>query len=151
MFTLINRMVGSAVLGLVLMGLQVNYCAAQEGRQSKPKAATVCKVLDRPARYRSEWLIINATVLSDGMHATLLKDGSCPKWGLPIAIDPSGNEDESIAKLRQYIMNTGKPGSSGKTITGAFYGRLLYHGSLKSIAFEIHSIQNLKLQTSQPQ
>jgi hypothetical protein len=136
-------MITRILAALFLIGLCVGSCEAQETPNAKP--ATICEVLKSPTRYRSRWLVIKAVVLSDRMHATLVKDESCPRWGLPIEKAP-GDEDESIVNLQNYIMNTGRPGTLGKKITGKVYGRVLYHGSLRSIAFELYSVQDLELE-----
>jgi hypothetical protein len=109
-----------------------------------PQIVSVCQVLNHPSRYTYQDISLDARVLSDGQHSTLLIDEQCPKTGIPIGAT-EGNEDPSVTKLGQYILNVGKPGTQGKLITGRFIGRLRLPKDRRHMNFDLKSIRNLTM------
>jgi len=78
-----------------------------------PGVVSVCQALNHPSRYTYRDISLDARVLSDGQHRTLLIDDHCPKTGIPIGVT-EGNEDPSVTKLGQYILNVDTPGTQGQ-------------------------------------
>lgn len=111
------------------------------------KKATVCGVLHGGKAYRGIHVQVDANVLSDGKHGAMLTDVKCPNRGL--LLDASHTDaDPSVDNLRQALWSDGSPGTTGRRVTGVFFGTLEWDrksNELRFVVQRVDKLQNVRL------
>lgn len=125
----------------MLIGLFLAY----EGMEAQItyKKTTVCKVLAAGKADRLLHVQIDADVTSDGRHGAILTDPSCSERGLLLDVFPS-DADPSVADFEKTLWSNGSPGTTGRKVSGTFWGRLTWDRSAKKLNIEIQRVENLQ-------
>jgi hypothetical protein len=103
----------------------------------------VCEVLQRGMANRVLDLEIAADAFSDGRHWSLLMDPKCPTKGL--VLDSALPEaDESVAEFESALRSQGSPGTTGRRVSGTFFGRLHLDRKTKRLSIALLRVENLQ-------
>jgi hypothetical protein len=103
---------------------------------------TVCVVLKHEVGYRSRSVEIRSEIEADGKHGAMLTDPRCPTRGIGLGVSPP-DADESVTALEEMLRGQGGPGTSGRRVTGNFFGRLVRDGKTKHLRIEINKVTDL--------
>jgi hypothetical protein len=128
------------VVSLVLLG---TLCFWRESAaQTIYKRTNVCRVLDLGKANRVLHVQLDAGVLSDGMHGAILTDTNCPDRGLYIGVIPD-DADPSVLELQKSLWSDGAPGTTGRRVSGTFFGKLRLDHRTKKISITVTRIEHL--------
>jgi hypothetical protein len=86
---------------------------------------------------------IDADVLSDGKHGAILTDSGCSDRGLLLDVFPAG-ADPSVADFEKTLWSDGSPGTTGRKVSGTFFGKLKWDRSAKKLNIEVLRVENLR-------
>jgi hypothetical protein len=107
------------------------------------KKATVCQVLHASKASKGHHVQIEANAVSDGRHGSMLTDVRCPNRGL--LLDASQTDaDPSVASLRQALWSDGSPGTTGRRVTGVFFGNLTWDRVGRELRFVVQRVDKLQ-------
>ena len=134
-------MIQHGKVALLLVGLFLGGRSI-EG-QSIYKKTTVCKVLAAGKADRLLHVRIDADVLSDGKHGAILTDSGCSDRGLLLDVFPAG-ADPSVADFEKTLWSDGSPGTTGRKVSGTFFGKLKWDRSAKKLNIEVLRVENLR-------
>jgi len=132
-----RSLVRSAVVLIVSFGIGGGASAGK----AHYKTVTVCAVLSNPKAYLRSYVAIDADVLADGRHGTILTDKTCPNEGLPLDY-PQPKADHSVADFEDAISSGG---TMNKSVSGRFIGRVRRDTTEKRIYYSLLSVQNLSV------
>lgn len=107
------------------------------------KKTTVCKVLAAGKAYRLLHVRIEADVVSDGKHGAILTDSGCSDRGLLLDVFPV-RADPSVADFEKTLWSDGSPGTTGRKVSGTFFGRLKWDRGGKKLNIEVLRVENLQ-------
>jgi hypothetical protein len=128
------------VVFLVLIGM---LCSRRDGAsQTIYKRTSVCHVLDLGTANRVLNVQLDAGVLSDGMHGAILTDTKCPGRGLYIGVIPD-EADASVLELQKALWSDGAPGTTGRKVSGTFFGKLRLDHRTKKISLTVTRVEHL--------
>jgi hypothetical protein len=125
---------------ILLMTANLNGITGSDGK-AHYRAATVCAVLSNPNAYLQTYVGIDADVVTDGMHGTILTDKNCPNRGLLLDY-PRHNADHSVADFETAITNRT---TMGKSVSGTFIGKVTWDKADKRINYSLLSVKNLRI------
>lgn len=111
--------------------------------QQEYKTVSVCQALHLGVANRESNVEISANVVSDGRHGTILTDERCPGEGLLVDVLPSG-ADPSVAEFEKALWSAGSPGTTGRKVSGTFYGKLLLDRKTKDLSISIVRVKDLR-------
>jgi hypothetical protein len=107
------------------------------------KKVTVCQVLHAGKTFKGRHVQFAANAVSDGKHGSMLTDVRCPNRGL--LLDASQTDaDPSVASLRQALWSDGSPGTTGRRVTGVFFGSLMWDREGRELRFVVQRVDNLQ-------
>ncbi len=129
-----------SVILLVLIGIG---CFSRESEsQTVYKKTNICHILDLGRANRALNVQLDAGVLSDGMHGAILTDMGCSGRGLYIGaiLDDA---DPSVLELQKALWSDGAPGTTGRKVSGTFFGRLRIDHRTTKISITVTHVENL--------
>ena len=109
---------------------------------SNPIPASVCSVRTQYKTYASSYIAIDAKVLADGMHGSVLLDDRCPNLGLALG-KSLPDADDGVAAFEKALWSSNSTGTLESTISGHFVGRLRRDKKTKKIHFDLLSVKDL--------
>ncbi len=87
--------------------------------------ATVCELAVHPGEFNNRLVRVRASIGSDGIEHTVLKDDTCPDNGVALSVSSEAEQkDWALRALHEAISRLGLPGTSdNKKISGIFLGK----------------------------
>jgi len=125
---------------LVLIGTL--YFCRESASQNTYKKTTVCHILSLGMANRPLNVQLDAGVLSDGMHGAILTDADCPGRGVYIGAVPD-DADPSVLELQKALWSDGAPGTTGRKVSGTFFGKLRVDHATHKISITLTRVENL--------
>jgi hypothetical protein len=110
--------------------------------QSAYKKMSVCQALKVSGTDRVSNVELEANVESDGMHGAILTDTKCPGRGLLLGVFPD-DPDPSVTELEKTLWSDGSPGTTGRKVSGRFFGRLRRDRKTKKVSIVVRRVENL--------
>ncbi len=110
--------------------------------QERFTKTSVCRVLKLGMVNRIREVEIDADVVSDGMHASILTDAKCPGRGLYLGV-VSQDADPSVASFTKALWSDGAPGTTGRHVSGKFFGRLQLDHNTKKVSISLARVKDL--------
>jgi len=125
---------------LVLIG---TLCFSRESAsQTIYKRTNVCRILNLGMANRGLDVQLDAGVLSDGMHGAILTDTKCPGKGVYIGAIPD-DANPSVLELQKALWSDGAPGTTGRKVSGTFFGKLRINHTTHKISITLTRVENL--------
>jgi len=140
---------GPLLVGMFLPLASLLLCALAFGRAkaAQPTDTTICQLVKHPQEFNKKVVRVRALVESDGIEHTVLLDESCESQGVVPWVSRENSEHSDIEKLHDAIFRRGRPGTTGKRITGVFTGTFSWHRrKIPSRVLALKSVADLHVQ-----
>jgi hypothetical protein len=110
--------------------------------QNTYKKMSVCQALKVGRLDQMSKVEIEANVESDGMHGAMLIDKECPGRGLSLGAFADYPEP-SVKEFEKTLWSDGSPGTTGRTVSGRFFGKLQRDHKTKEVSIVVQRVENL--------
>jgi hypothetical protein len=122
-----------------------SLCFARMSRDtpSTPISTTVCDIAQNPKRFDHKTVLLRARFDKPWLENATLSDQTCDSVGIAANLSDKTRGNSAL----QDVLNTGRPGTSDKTITATWIGVFRWHpGKVPSRVLNVIEIKDIKLE-----